>query len=80
MAEPAAAPLERRHVVAVLLAERGEMLVVSGLGSSSWDCAAVGDTPLNFYLWGAMGSAVTVGLGLSLAQPERYCERISVVG
>ena len=71
MAEPAAAALERRHVVAVLLAERGEMLVVSGLGSSSWDCAAAGDSPLNFYLWGAMGSAVTVGLGLSLARPER---------
>ena len=47
------------------------MLVVTGLGSPTYDCAAAGDHPLNFYLWGAMGSAVTVGLGLALAQPSR---------
>jgi len=47
------------------------MLIVTGLGSPTYDCAAVGDHPLNFYLWGAMGSAVTVGLGLALAQPKR---------
>ena len=32
---------------------------------------AAGDSDLNFYLWGAMGSAATVGLGLALAQPQR---------
>ena len=63
--------LKRRQVVKALLAERGELLVVSGLGSPTWDVAAAGDSPLNFYLWGAMGSAVTVGLGLALAKPER---------
>jgi thiamine pyrophosphate-dependent acetolactate synthase large subunit-like protein len=31
----------------------------------------MGDSPNNFYLWGAMGSAATVGLGLALAQPRR---------
>jgi thiamine pyrophosphate-dependent acetolactate synthase large subunit-like protein len=71
MAKDAQALLKRREVVEVLLRERGEALVVSGLGSPSWDCAAAGDSPLNFYLWGAMGGAVTVGLGLSLAQPQR---------
>ena len=32
---------------------------------------AAGDTPLNFPLWGAMGNAAMVGLGLALAQPSR---------
>ena len=63
--------LQRRSVVARILANRGDILVVTGLGSPTYDCAAAGDHPLNFYLWGAMGSAVTVGLGLALAQPQR---------
>ncbi len=64
-------PLHRRAVVARLLAERGEMLVVSGLGAPSWDAASAGDNALTFPLWGAMGGAVMVGLGLALAQPGR---------
>ena len=63
--------LSRRSAVARILADRRDTLVVTGLGSPTYDCAAVGDHPLNFYLWGAMGSAVAVGLGLALAQPER---------
>jgi thiamine pyrophosphate-dependent acetolactate synthase large subunit-like protein len=63
--------LSRRSAVAQILADRRDTLVVTGLGSPTYDCAAVGDHPLNFYLWGAMGSAVTVGLGLALAQPKR---------
>jgi thiamine pyrophosphate-dependent acetolactate synthase large subunit-like protein len=63
--------LPRRSAVARILAKRGDTLVVTGLGSPTYDCAAAGDHPLNFYLWGAMGSAVTVGLGLALAQPKR---------
>lgn len=63
--------LARRSAIARILADRGDMLVVTGLGSPTYDCAAVGDHPLNFYLWGAMGSAVTVGLGLALAQAKR---------
>lgn len=63
--------LMRRRVVARILADRGDILVVTGLGSPTYDCAAAGDHALNFYLWGAMGSAATVGLGLALAQPQR---------
>ena len=63
--------LSRRSSVARILADRRDTLVVTGLGSPTYDCAAAGDHPLNFYLWGAMGSAVTVGLGLALAQPKR---------
>ena len=67
----AATSLDRRAVVRELLTDRGELAVVSGLGSPSYDTMAAGDHDLNFYLWGAMGSAATVGLGLALAQPER---------
>jgi thiamine pyrophosphate-dependent acetolactate synthase large subunit-like protein len=67
----AAASLHRRDVVSALLERRDGLLVVAGLGSSAWDCAAAGDHPLTFPLWGAMGSACMVGMGLALAQPKR---------
>jgi thiamine pyrophosphate-dependent acetolactate synthase large subunit-like protein len=63
--------LDRREAVARLLQDRGDALVVSGLGSPSYDVFAAGDHDANFYLWGAMGGAAMVGLGLALAQPER---------
>ena len=64
--------LHRRDVVAALLAERGETLVVAGLGAPAWDVAAAGDAALDFPLWAAMGGAAMVGLGLALAQPDRH--------
>ena len=63
--------LHRREVVATLLAQRGDLLVVAGLGSTAWDCTAAGDHPLTFPLWGGMGLAAVMGLGLALAQPAR---------
>ncbi len=71
MSESAMNGLNRREVVAKLLAERGTLLVVAGLGAPAWDCAAVADHPLTFPLWGAMGGAAMVGLGIALAQPAR---------
>ena len=65
------ATLSRRDVVARILKHREDALVVTGLGSSTWDVAAADDNPLNFYLWGGMGGAAVLGLGLALAQPER---------
>ena len=64
-------PLERRDVVRALLEDRGDLLVVTGLGAPSWDAAAAGDADTTFALWGAMGGAAMVGLGLALAQPNR---------
>jgi thiamine pyrophosphate-dependent acetolactate synthase large subunit-like protein len=63
--------LERRTVTAQLLRNRGGALLVTGLGSPTYDAFAVADSPLNFYLWGAMGSATMVGLGLANAQAGR---------
>ena len=63
--------LLRRPLVAKLLAERDDALVVTGLGSPTYDVAAAGDQAENFYLWGAMGLAAMTGLGLAMAQPQR---------
>lgn len=66
-----AARLDRREVAVQLLAGRGDALLVTGLGSTTWDAAAVGDVDENFYVWGGMGGAAMIGLGLALAQPAR---------
>ena len=68
--------LDRRDVVKRLLIDRGDLLVVPGLGAPTYDVAAAGDHPLNFYLWGAMGGAAMIGLGLALARPDR---RVAVI-
>ncbi|MBI07366.1 MAG: aldehyde dehydrogenase [Rhodospirillaceae bacterium] len=71
MAELIDSGLLRRDLVAELLGRRGNSLVIAGLGSAAWDCAAVKNNPLDFPLWGAMGNAAMIGLGLALARPER---------
>jgi len=68
--------MDRRPFVAGLLAERGELMVVCGIGSATYDVAACGGHPLNFYLWSAMGTTAMVGLGLALARPV---QRIAVI-
>ena len=63
--------LHRRDVVNELLRDRGDLLVIAGLGAPNWDVSAAGDHANNFPLWGAMGAASMIGLGLALAQPKR---------
>jgi hypothetical protein len=65
--------LDRRAVVAALLDDPGDLLVVTGLGAATYDAGAAGDRALNFYLWGAMGGTAMIGLGLALAQPRGAC-------
>jgi thiamine pyrophosphate-dependent acetolactate synthase large subunit-like protein len=71
MVTPAPSALDRRAAMAALLEGRGDLLVVSGLGSPSYDVHAAGDTDANYYLWGAMGAAALIGLGLAQARPDR---------
>lgn len=66
----ASGTLDRREVVARLLDGRKDLLVVTGLGSASYDVMAAGDNDNNYYLWAAMGSAAMVGLGLAKAKPD----------
>lgn len=62
---------ERRAFVSRLLAATPEALVITGLGSAAYDVFAAGDRDRNYYLWGAMGGAAAMGLGLALAQPDK---------
>ena len=61
----------RRAFVSRLLDATPEALVIAGLGSAAYDVFAAGDRERNFYLWGAMGGATSIGLGLALAQPQQ---------
>lgn len=70
-ANTASPRLSRRAFVSALISAAPDSLVITGLGSSAYDVFAAGDRPLNYYLWGAMGGASSIGLGLALAQPQR---------
>src|SRR5258708_32417074 len=54
--------LDRRRVVASLLAERKETIVVGGLGASTYDISATGAHDPNLYLWCAMAGAGMIEL------------------
>lgn len=71
MNTPTSVTIDRREFVARLLALCPDALVVTGLGSSTYDVFASGDSDRYFYLWGAMGGSTTLALGLALAQPDR---------
>jgi thiamine pyrophosphate-dependent acetolactate synthase large subunit-like protein len=62
--------MDRRKVMAKILGQRGDTLIATGLGSTTYDAGTV-DHPNTFYLWGGMGAAAMLGLGLALAQPKR---------
>ena len=64
--------IERREAIERLLAKRPrDLFVVPGLGSTTWDVASLGEDHRDFHLWGAMGGAAMIGLGLALAQPDK---------
>ena len=63
-------------MVAELLKNRGDLLVVTGLGSPTYDVMAAGDNDRNYYLWGAMGGAAMIGFGLAMSQPD---EKVLVI-
>lgn len=63
--------LHRRPLVSELLANRPDnLLVVTGLGSSTWDVSAAGNDARNFCFIGAMGQAGPFALGLAMARPN----------
>jgi thiamine pyrophosphate-dependent acetolactate synthase large subunit-like protein len=65
------AALLRRPLVEAMLADRGDLLVVTGLGTTCYDVFSTGSHPLNFYNWAGMGGAAMVAMGMALAQPSR---------
>ncbi|WP_417512818.1 thiamine pyrophosphate-dependent enzyme [Minwuia sp.] len=64
-------PLRRRDLSARIMGDNPEALFIAGLGATAWDLTAAGDRHTTFPLWGAMGGAAAMGLGLALAQPDR---------
>ena len=64
-------PLRRREVARQLLDTMPDALVIAGLGATAWDVTAASDSARQFPLWGAMGGAAMIGLGLALARPQR---------
>ena len=48
----------------------GDAPIVASLGHPAYDLFAAGDRPQNFYTWGSMGLASSVGLGLALAKAD----------
>ncbi|MEZ4524130.1 MAG: thiamine pyrophosphate-dependent enzyme [Thermomicrobiales bacterium] len=65
---PERADLTRRIVDLV----DDDTILVSGIGNATFDLRALaGDRPLNFYMLGSMGQAISIGFGLAIAQPDR---------
>jgi thiamine pyrophosphate-dependent acetolactate synthase large subunit-like protein len=64
--------VDRRKLVAQLLEKRGGLLVITGIGTATYDVAACGDDARNFYIWSGLGCTPSVGLGLALARPDRH--------
>ena len=63
--------LNRSDVMKRIMDVRNNALVITGLGSPVWDLAASDHRPENFYSWGGMGCAISMGLGCALAQSNK---------
>ena len=64
--------LDRVDAVPALIGQHEELLIVTGLAGTAKDIAALTDDGHHtFTMAGTMGAAVSVGLGLALAQPDR---------
>lgn len=69
--------LDRRLAVPRLIGDHRDFLFVTGLGGTSRDIGHLTGDGANLYaLGGAMGAALSMGLGLALARPDR---RVMVV-
>jgi thiamine pyrophosphate-dependent acetolactate synthase large subunit-like protein len=62
--------MNRLEATRVVVSRAGEGAIVASLGHPAYDLYAAGDRPRNFYTWGSMGLASSIGLGLAIAQPD----------
>src|SRR6186997_245739 len=62
--------MTRLEATRLLVAAIDAEPIVASLGHPAYDLFAAGDRPRNFYTWGSMGLASSVGLGLALARPD----------
>src|SRR5881296_3874102 len=62
-------PMTRLEATRTICEVAGDAAIIASLGHPAYDLFAAGDRPRNFYTWGSMGLASSIGLGLALAQP-----------
>ena len=62
--------MNRLEATRLLVAAIDAEPIVASLGHPAYDLFAAGDRPANFYTWGSMGLASSIGLGLALARPD----------
>src|SRR6266850_4420736 len=62
--------MNRLEATRIVVELAGDAPIVASLGHPAYDLFAAGDRPQNFYTWGSMGLASSIGLGLALARPE----------
>jgi phosphonopyruvate decarboxylase len=63
--------MTRLEATKLVVAAAGDAAIVPSLGHPAYDLFAAGDRDLNFYTWGSMGLASSIGLGLAMARPDR---------
>jgi thiamine pyrophosphate-dependent acetolactate synthase large subunit-like protein len=63
--------MTRLDATRVVVRQAGDEPIIASLGHPAYDLFAAGDRPANFYTWGSMGLASSIGLGLAMAQPAR---------
>ena len=62
--------MNRIEATRQLVSMLGNEPVIASLGHPAYDLFAAGDRPANFYTWGSMGLASSLGLGLAMARPD----------
>jgi thiamine pyrophosphate-dependent acetolactate synthase large subunit-like protein len=60
--------MTRLEATQLVVDRAGDAAIIASLGHPAYDLFAAGDRPRNFYTWGSMGLASSVGLGLALAR------------
>src|SRR5260221_9002761 len=62
--------MTRLDATKIVVELAGDAAIVASLGHPAYDLFAAADRPRNFYTWGSMGLASSIGLGLALARPD----------
>jgi thiamine pyrophosphate-dependent acetolactate synthase large subunit-like protein len=62
--------MTRLEATRLIVDRAGTAAIIASLGHPAYDLFAAGDRPQNFYTWGSMGMASSIGLGLALARPD----------
>ena len=62
--------MNRLDATRLLVAALENEPIIASLGHPAYDLFAAADRQANFYTWGSMGLASSIGLGLAMARPD----------